>query len=340
VNLATEKARVAFDPALVSMEQLRGAVEKAGYGITEPPVARPDSTTTPVATEDLHQLERQRELDDLKRKWSVSLAAGLLMMALSYLPLNVPMDVLAPGMLIIATVVQFWAGGPIYRAAWTAARHGNTSMDTLIAVGTSVAYGYSAFVTLWPRLSASWRLPQDLYYETAVIIIALILLGRWLEARAMKQTGAAIQALIGLQARTARVVRGGLEEDIPIEAVQVGDLVRVAPRRKGPGRRRDRRGQVGPRQEHAHRRKLASRERARPCRHRCDAEQSGLVYHAGHQGRQRYDSCADRAPRRAGAGVKGADAATGRPHFRGLCASHPDAVCPHVRGLACAVSRS
>ena len=185
-------------------------------------------------TEDPQDLERQREIDDLKRKWTVSLTVGVLMMALTYAPLNVPMDVMAPLMLIAATIVQFWAGRPIYQAAWVAARHGGTNMNTLIAVGTSVAYAYSAFVTLWPRLAMEWGFPQNLYFETGVIIIALILLGRWLEARAKRQTGAAIKALMGLQVRTARVIRDGIERDIPIEAVQVGDLVRVRPGEKVP----------------------------------------------------------------------------------------------------------
>jgi len=136
--------------------------------------------------------------------------------------------------LIAATAVQFWAGAPIYQAAWAAARHGGTNMNTLIAVGTSVAYGYSAFVTLWPRLSQTWGFPQHLYFETAVIIIALILLGRWLEARAKKQTSAAIKALMGLQAKTARVIRDGVEQDVPIQDVQVADLVRVRPGEKVP----------------------------------------------------------------------------------------------------------
>ena len=112
------------------------------------------------------------------------------MMALTYVPLNVPMDVIAPLLLIAATIVQFWAGRPIHQAAWTAARHGGTNMNTLIAVGTSVAYGYSAFVTLWPRLAMTWGFPQNLYFETGVIIVALILLGRWLEARAKCHVGA------------------------------------------------------------------------------------------------------------------------------------------------------
>ena len=192
------------------------------YGVATLPDVAPQR-------DEAEDVEGQAELDDLKRKWIVSLTAGLLMMALTFVPLDVPMDVLGPLLLIVATVVQFWAGASIYRAAWAAARHGSTNMDTLIAVGTTVAYGYSAFVTLFPRLAMEWGFPQHLYFETAVIIIALILLGRWLEARAKKQTGAAIKALMGLQVKTARVLRDGVEHDIAIDAVQVGDLLRVRP---------------------------------------------------------------------------------------------------------------
>ncbi|MBC8163650.1 MAG: copper-translocating P-type ATPase, partial [Roseiflexaceae bacterium] len=148
--------------------------------------------------------------------------------------LGLDMLLLAPLLLIAATIVQVWAGRGFYNAAWAAAKHGGTNMNTLVVLGTSVAYGYSAFVTLWPTLAARWGFPYNLYYETAVIIIALILMGRWLEARAKKQTGAAIKALMGMQAKTARVIRGGVEQDIPIASVQVGDLVRVRPGEKVP----------------------------------------------------------------------------------------------------------
>ncbi|MDQ3809173.1 MAG: heavy metal translocating P-type ATPase, partial [Chloroflexota bacterium] len=242
VNLATEQARVVYDPATASPAQLRGAVEKAGYGVSDVSGAASESPPSPAldlpmvtdSTEDARDRERQRDIDDLQRKWSISLAAGLAMMALSFLPLQVPMDVIAPFLLIAASVVQFWAGASIYRAAWAAARHGGTNMNTLIAVGTSVAYAYSAFVTLWPRLASEWGFPRHLYFETAVIIIALILLGRWLEARARKQTSAAIRALMGLQVKTARVIRNGVERDVPVESVAVGDLVRVRPGEKVP----------------------------------------------------------------------------------------------------------
>ncbi|MCC6314170.1 MAG: heavy metal translocating P-type ATPase [Thermomicrobiales bacterium] len=238
VNLATERATVTIDPAVAARADLRAAVERAGYAVgaePEPEPAAAPSPATAVATPvDRRALARDREIADLKRKWQVSLVIGLAMMALMYLPLPVPMMDLAPLLLIAATVVQFWAGGVFYRAAWAAARHGATNMNTLVAVGSSAAYGYSAFVTLWPDLAARWGFDYQLYYESAAIIIALILLGRWLEARAKKRTGEAIAALMGLQAKTARVIRHGVEQDVPIEQVIVGDLVRVRPGEKVP----------------------------------------------------------------------------------------------------------
>ncbi|MHB8619094.1 MAG: heavy metal translocating P-type ATPase, partial [Chloroflexota bacterium] len=241
VNLATEKARVLRDPAEAGLDQLRAAVEKAGYrvGALAPSVPQPVQSTvqsTAAAAEpvDEHASRREREIRDLRNKAFVSLPAGIAMMLLMYLPLHLDAQLIAPVLLVVATIVQFWAGRVFYQAAWAAARHGSTNMNTLVAAGTSVAYGYSAFVTLWPTVAAGWGFQLNLYYETGVIIIALILLGRWMEARAKGQTSAAIKALMGLQARTARVIRGGLEQDIPVEAVQVGDLVRVRPGEKVP----------------------------------------------------------------------------------------------------------
>ena len=240
VNLATEKARVVFDPQVADLERLTAAVEKAGYRLgagQQAAVAQPPPSTAGVAARepaDAREIERARHITDLRRKSLVSLGIGLVMMALMFLPLGISMDILAPALLIAATIVQFWAGHEFYRAAWAAGRHGGANMNTLVAIGTSAAYGYSAFVTLWPGLAARWGLPFHLYFETAVIIIALILMGRWLEERAKGQTSAAIKALMGLQARAARVIRDGVERDIPVEAVQVGDLVRVRPGEKAP----------------------------------------------------------------------------------------------------------
>ena len=246
VNFATEQAVVRFDPVTTTLGDLRAAVEKAGYRVGEGadvPTAPPAAPAMPVqvaapspaeAAIEARDRRRDHEIADLKRKWQISLVAGLVMMALMFLPLPIAPWNLAPLLLIAATIVQFWAGAEFYRQAWAAARHGATNMNTLVVVGTSAAYVYSAFVTLWPELAARWGLPYHLYYESAVIIIALILLGRWLEARAKRPTGEAIKALMGLQAKTARVIRDGVEQDVPVEQVVVGDLVRVRPGEKVP----------------------------------------------------------------------------------------------------------
>jgi Cu+-exporting ATPase len=245
VNLATERATVRFDPAASGVDALIDAVTNAGYTAQ----LRSDVSTAPRQaivseigdaitllddTPTAREMEHQREIDGLRRRALVGLAAGLAMLAIMVLPLHLDMMQVDPLLLVVATVVQFWAGGTVYRAAWNAARHGSTTMDTLVAVGTGAGYGYSAFVTLWPKLAADWGFPQDTYFESGVLIIALVLLGRWLEARARGRTSAAIRLLIGLQARTARVIRDGVERDIPIESVQVDDLIRVRPGEKVP----------------------------------------------------------------------------------------------------------
>ncbi len=241
VNLATEKAHVSFDPSQVDLARIEAAVSAAGYAVgAVAPVfasvapAQPTAPSTTEETLDPRDRERLREMADLKRKALVSLAVGVVMMILMYLPLPISMTTLAPFLLIAATVVQIWAGRVFYQATWAAAKHLSTNMNTLVAVGTSVAFGYSAFVTLWPNVAMRWGFPMHLYYESAVIIVALILMGRWLEARAKRQTSAAIKALMGLQAKTARVIRNGVEEDVPVETVLAGDLVRVRPGEKVP----------------------------------------------------------------------------------------------------------
>ncbi|MGZ6844634.1 MAG: heavy metal translocating P-type ATPase [Blastococcus sp.] len=238
VNLATEVATVTFDPRQVGLAELSAAVGKAGYtailhNADSAPAAQPASG---ISAEDIGADEAHEAfLRSLKRKWQVSLTAGLGLMALMYLPLNLDsMDWLMPAIFAVTTVIQFWAGRPFYTAAWAAAKHGATNMNTLVALGTGVAYGYSAFVTLWPGVAERVGLPLHVYFESSLVIIALILLGRWLEARAKKRTAAAITALVGLAPKTARVVRSGNEIDVPLETVAVGDLVRVRPGEKVP----------------------------------------------------------------------------------------------------------
>ncbi|MBO0891524.1 MAG: copper-translocating P-type ATPase [Acidothermales bacterium] len=237
VNLATEVATVAYDDATVTLDELTGAVSSAGYTATPRRRADvPDAPTQPTESPaDEDDARRGAELTGLARRWQVSLAAGLALMVVMYVPLPVDaMDWLMPVLFVVATVVQFWAGRGIYAAAWQAARHRSTNMNTLVALGTGVAYGYSAFVTLWPAAAERAGLPLHVYFETALLIVALVLMGRWLEARAKRRTADAIRALVGLSPKTARVLRDGTETDVPVERVVVGDLVRVRPGEKIP----------------------------------------------------------------------------------------------------------
>ncbi|MGY1619852.1 heavy metal translocating P-type ATPase [Geodermatophilus sp. SYSU D00691] len=230
VNLATEVATVRFDPATVGLAELTEAVARSGYTATPRREAAEPSAPSPQPEPD-----DDSRLTALKRKWQITLGAGLGLMVLMYVPLYLDtMDWLMPAILVVATVGQFWAGRDVYRAAWTAAKHRSTNMNTLVALGTLVAYGYSAFVTLWPAAAERWGLPLHVYFETSLVILALVLAGRWMEGRAKKRTASAITALVGLAPKTARVLRDGTEVDVPVEQVVVGDLVRVRPGEKVP----------------------------------------------------------------------------------------------------------
>ncbi|MEL7523713.1 MAG: HAD-IC family P-type ATPase, partial [Cyanobacteria bacterium J06553_1] len=136
--------------------------------------------------------------------------------------------------LVLATPVLFWCGQSFYVGAWKALTHRAATMNTLVALGTGAAYFYSLLVTLFPGFLRSQGLAPDVYYEAVVVIIALLLLGRYLENRARGQTSDAIRQLMGLQANTARVVRADAEVDLPIEEVVVGDSIVVRPGEKIP----------------------------------------------------------------------------------------------------------
>ena len=221
VNLATEKAAVEYDPSSISTEKLSGVIEGAGYGV--------------VRGEDEAPEEEYRTLrgDFLV---AAALTALILAGSLSYMlgfGTPIPMGWLNLGLLALATPVQFWAGRRFYRGAWGALRHRSADMNTLVVVGTSAAYLYSAVATLAPQLFAG-GMGADVYFDTSALIITLILLGRLLEARARRRTGEAIKRLAGLGAKTARVARDGEEVDVPVEDVAVGDVVVVRPGEKVP----------------------------------------------------------------------------------------------------------
>ena len=221
VNLATERATVRYERGRASVADLRFAIEDAGYSMLGVGVGD-DAPATP------------RRMLDLRRKAAFSLVTAAVMMASMSVPaardiLPIPLDVL---LLVLAVPVQFWAGWQFHVGAWRALRHGTSNMNTLIAVGTFAAFGYSAGVTIL-RVGGVFESDEaffkETFFETSAAIIGLVLLGRYLEARAKGRASKAIEALAGMQAKTATVVRGGDEARVPIEEVVVGDRVRVLP---------------------------------------------------------------------------------------------------------------
>jgi Cu+-exporting ATPase len=225
VNFATTTATVEYDPAQVGVEDLCAAVRGAGYTASPPRQGAAPET-------DAEREERAREFTALRQRFWVSAV------------LTVPVLVLSMGMwefpfrnwllLLLTLPVLFWAGGSIYRSAWAALRHRAADMNTLVALGTGAAFLYSLVATLWPRAFIAAGQMPEVYYEAAAVIITLVLLGRMLEERAKGQTGEAIRRLVGLQAKTARVIRNEREIDVPVEEVVVGDIVLVRPGEKVP----------------------------------------------------------------------------------------------------------
>jgi Cu+-exporting ATPase len=236
VNLATEKATVVVDPALAGRDELVKAVEAAGYEVRAE--AASDAPATAAALDDelsAEDLERERAQRQTLLQAAVTIAAALAFMVAMFTPqTRIAMVDINKLILWPATFIQFWAGARFYHAAWRAGRHGGATMDTLVAVGTSAAWAYSVFVTMWPEIIHDAGLHPETYFDSATIILGLILLGKWLEARAKGRTTGAIRRLVGLQATTARRIRDGVEEDVELALVVPGDLLRVRPGDKVP----------------------------------------------------------------------------------------------------------
>ena len=235
VNLATERATVRYAAGVTDPGRLAEVVRQSGYDVVE--------AAAGVAAEDAEQAARSAERVRLGRRlrWAAGLALPLFL--LEMVPMVVPggmawIDGLVPMQtrwllsFALASAVQFGPGWRFYRAGWAAARHGSPDMNTLVALGTSAAYGYSVVATFLPGVLPAGAV--HVYYEASATIITLILLGKWFEARAKGQTSDAVRALLGLRAETARVVRDGTETEVPIGHVRVGDLVRVRPGEKIP----------------------------------------------------------------------------------------------------------
>ena len=228
VNLGVERAAVEFSPGVASLDDLRRAVEEAGYRVE----ADGDRQ------HELERLSKTREMRELSNRLGVAAAGVILLflgafggfpwvsgwMELSFYPFL---------LWAVATPVLFWAGAPFYRSGLVALRHGSANMHTLIALGTGTAYGYSVAVVLLesfaPSVLLNAGIDGKIFFETSSVIIALVLFGRYLEARARGQTSEAIRRLMELRPATATVLREDREVVLPVEQVAVGDLLLVRP---------------------------------------------------------------------------------------------------------------
>ena len=235
VNFGAEQATIKYDRSLANLEKIQTAIASAGYSS--------DSLQEELLSEEDDAEKASRQA--LQRQLSLKVVVGgviSIFLLLGSLPmmtgLNLP---LIPSFLqnswvqlVLTTPVVFWCGGSFYQNGWKSLKRHTATMDTLIALGTSAAYLYSLFVTIFPKFFIAQGLIPHIYYEVAAIVITLILLGRLLENRARGQTSEAIRKLIGLQARDARVIRDGREIDLPIAEVRINDVILVRPGEKIP----------------------------------------------------------------------------------------------------------
>ncbi|MBN3884540.1 MAG: copper-translocating P-type ATPase [Nostoc sp. JL34] len=235
VNFGAEQATIKYDRSLANLEKIQTAIASAGYSC--------DSLQEELLSEEDDAEKASRQA--LQRQLSLKVVVGgviSIFLLLGSLPmmtgLNLP---LIPSFLqnswvqlVLTTPVVFWCGGSFYQNGWKSLKRHTATMDTLIALGTSAAYLYSLFVTIFPKFFIAQGLIPHIYYEVAAIVITLILLGRLLENRARGQTSEAIRKLIGLQARDARVIRDGREIDLPIAEVRINDVILVRPGEKIP----------------------------------------------------------------------------------------------------------
>ena len=223
VNLASERASVEYIPGVAAISDMRHAVEDAGYSLIGV-VGDQEDVSTP------------RDLTVLRRKLAISLAIAAAIMALMFAPgvhrlLPFGMDYL---LLALATPVQFWGGRQFYQGAWGGLKHRTSNMNTLIAVGTSVAYFYSAVITLLGDISLPGGIGSETFFDTSTAIIALVLLGKFLEATAKQRASTAIRAMMSLRPDSAQVIRDGIEIQVGLDDLQVGDVVLVRPGERIP----------------------------------------------------------------------------------------------------------
>lgn len=236
VNFAAEKVIIDYNHNLVSTKDLIKVIEEAGY----------KAETIDEKDADFDQNKREQETSSIQKKFIFSLALSLPMFYFMLLDFFkwLPGGLTLPpyfGLvsLILATPIQFVIGAGFYKGMWSSLKMKTFNMDSLIAIGTSTAYIYSLFnfivyfINTGSILGVGEKIP-DLYFETAAFLITFVLLGKWLEMRAKGKTSDAIKKLMGLRAKTARLIKNGATQDIPIDEVVTGDIIMVRPGEKIP----------------------------------------------------------------------------------------------------------
>lgn len=259
VNFATEKASISFDEKKVATSDLNNQIEKLGYTLVEESHVGHDmptnSDTSNVKNNDSHsdhsgiglsKEEKVKELRHFRAKINLVLPISLFVFAVmmwdiasKFPPLNIPalpitMQILNTLYFILASVFMFWIGQPYLKALIRFAKYRVANMDSLVGIGTFTAYIYSSVLLLFPKVTAVFSLPEHTYFDVTIVVIGFITLGKYLESRSKLRTGEAIEKLLGLQAKSALVVKDGKEIEIAIDEVVVGDIIRVKPGGKIP----------------------------------------------------------------------------------------------------------
>ncbi|MEI6810496.1 MAG: heavy metal translocating P-type ATPase [Candidatus Nomurabacteria bacterium] len=251
VNFATEKANVSFDSGKVNLETMNNEIGKLGYNLS----SSYEMMDPNMKMEGMDHSEhlgllvskdtKERELEEQKNKTQFVLPIALFIFVammwdisartFSFIPnFPIPMELFNTISMLIATVVMFWIGKPFINGVVNFVKYRVANMDTLIGIGTLTAYIYSVIVTLFPQAKLLLSLPDYTYFDVVIVVIGFVTFGKYLEARSKQKTGEAIEKLLGLQAKTAIVIRDGKETEIPIHEVVIGDKVIVKPGSKIP----------------------------------------------------------------------------------------------------------
>ncbi len=249
VNFATEKAKVDFDPVKIDVARMNEEIGMLGYTLVEETL--PESKVNAREDHSAHlvvphsKVAKEAQLAEYRGKTQFVLPLALFVFFLmmwdisartfAYIPnFPMPMELFNLVSLVLSTIVMFWVGKPFIDGVVRFIRHGAANMDTLIGIGTLTAYFYSAIITLLPQVRILLSLPEYTYFDVVIVVIGFVTAGKYLETSSKQRTGEAIEKLMGLQAKTALVVRDGVEKEISLGEVVVGDIIIVKPGGKIP----------------------------------------------------------------------------------------------------------